>query len=129
MQVDRRPVGGSATTDTEAMPEKRAAQNEHLFRRLNEQIHKLDGNSGVGRLDAVCECGDEHCFAHVAIPLVAYVEVRRHLRRFIVAPGHESHGDAIIGSGEGFVLLKSPRPPSRCNWQSFPSVSERPGSG
>jgi hypothetical protein len=90
------------------MPEKRAAQNELLFRRLNEQIHKLDGNSSVGTLDAVCECGDEHCFVHVAIPLAAYVEVRGHPRRFIVAPGHESHDDAIIGSGEGFVVVEKP---------------------
>lgn len=91
------------------MPERRAAHNELLFRRLNEQIHKLGGNSSVGTLDAVCECGDERCFAHVSIPLVAYTEVRRHHRRFIVAPGHETpDDDRVIGSGEGFVVVEKP---------------------
>jgi hypothetical protein len=89
------------------MPEQRAPQNELLFRRLNEQIRKLDGSSADGSLDAVCECGDEHCFAHISIPVPAYVELRRHPRRFAVAPGHESADhDFVIGRGQGFVVVE-----------------------
>jgi hypothetical protein len=89
------------------MPERRAAQNELLFRRLNEQIHKLGGSSAEGVLDAVCECGDAHCFAHISIPVAAYVELRRHPRRFAIAPGHDSaERDTVIGRGEGFVVVE-----------------------
>jgi hypothetical protein len=95
------------------MPEQRAAQNESLFRRLNEQIRKLNGGSADGTLDAVCECGDEHCFAHISIPVAAYVEVRRHPRRFAVAPGHESADqDLVIGEGQGFVVVEKRAPAS-----------------
>jgi hypothetical protein len=91
------------------MPERRAAQNQLLFRRLNEQIHKVDGNSSAGTLDAVCECGDERCFAHISLPVVAYLEVRKHPHRFVVAPGHESSdSDIVIGKGEGFVVVDKP---------------------
>jgi hypothetical protein len=93
------------------MPEQRAAQNELLFRRLNEQIRKLDVSSADGTLDAVCECGDERCFARIAIPIAAYVELRRHPRRFAVAPGHESADrDFVIGRGHGFVVVEKRAP-------------------
>jgi hypothetical protein len=89
------------------MPERRAAQNELLFRRLNEQIHKLDGRSADTTLDAVCECGDERCFAHISIPVPAYVELRRHPQRFAVKPGHESSDhDLVIGRAQGFVVVE-----------------------
>jgi len=89
------------------MPERRAAQNELLFRRLNEQIHKLDRNSADATLDAVCECGDDHCFAHISIPVAAYTELRRHPQRFAVVPGHESaERDLVIGCAQGFVVIE-----------------------
>jgi len=89
------------------MPERRAAQNELLFRRLNEQIHKLDRNSADAMLDAVCECGDDHCFAHISIPVAAYTELRRHPQRFAVVPGHESADrDLVIGRAQGFVVVE-----------------------
>jgi hypothetical protein len=89
------------------MPERRAAQNELLFRRLNEQIHKLDRNSPSATLDAVCECGDDHCFAHISIPVAAYTELRRHPQRFAVMPGHESADhDLVIGRAQGFVVVE-----------------------
>ena len=89
------------------MREKRVAQNELLFRQLNEQIRKLQGTPPEGTLDAVCECGNDRCFAHIPIPAAEYERLRSDKRRFVVVPGHELlEVETVVERREGFFIVE-----------------------
>ncbi len=68
----------------------RAARNESVFRELNEQLEATTAGSPSDIRGFVCECADISCTSVLAVPLGEYERVRRHPRRFIVAPaaGH-----------------------------------------
>jgi hypothetical protein len=70
----------------------RRAQNELLFREVNERIAELE--TGFGEDDGllvgfVCECPDEDCGETLEVTRRQYEAVRDNPRRFIVLPGHE----------------------------------------
>ena len=93
----------------DVMREQRVAQNELIFRRLNEQIRKVERDSAHESLDAVCECADKQCFAHLAIPLAEYERVRRDPRWFAVAPGHElAELETVVERHESYVVVEKP---------------------
>jgi hypothetical protein len=72
----------------------RQAQNEALFREVNERIAEL-GERGEAwspdGTDFMCECGEEGgCGQRVRVPLDVYQRVRSQDDRFVVRPGHET---------------------------------------
>ena len=83
--------------------EERAARNEALFRAVNEEVKRLEGDDAA----FVCECVDESCVERGQVTLVAYEGVRAHPRRFIVARGHEVDSVEQIDTAEpGYVVVK-----------------------
>jgi hypothetical protein len=70
----------------------RAAQNQALFREVNERIESLNERPAAeASIDQfVCECADETCSDAVAVTLAEYEAVRGDGSRFIVAPA-EAH--------------------------------------
>jgi hypothetical protein len=73
----------------------RQAQNESLFREVNERIAKLGKNAQAwspdGTVEFMCECGEEGgCGQRVRVPLDVYERVRSQDDRFVVRPGHET---------------------------------------
>jgi hypothetical protein len=73
----------------------RQAQNESLFREVNERIaelgEKAEASLPDGMVDFLCECGAEGgCGQRVRVPLDAYERVRSQDDRFVVRPGHET---------------------------------------
>lgn len=73
----------------------RQAQNESLFREVNERIAKLGKNAEAwspdGTVEFMCECGEEGgCGQRVRVPLDIYEHVRSQDDRFVVRPGHET---------------------------------------
>jgi hypothetical protein len=89
--------------------EKRVAENELLFRRLNEQIRKLADPWEQASLDAVCECADIDCFEHLAIPAADYDRLRQHPYRFAVAPGHElPQFEKVVERHPGYLVVEKP---------------------
>jgi hypothetical protein len=71
------------------------AQNEALFREVNERIAQLgrpaQGWSHDERVEFFCECGrKEGCGERIRIPLEAYERVRAEDDRFAVKPGDET---------------------------------------
>jgi len=68
--------------------EQRLAENEILFRRVNERIAELT-DSWPGELDLVCECANEDCHQVLHLSVEEYELLRRNPRRFAVLPGHE----------------------------------------
>jgi hypothetical protein len=73
----------------------RQARNEAFFREVNERIAELGERAQAwspdGKVDFLCECGDEGgCGQRVRVPAEVYERVRSQDDRFIVRPGHET---------------------------------------
>jgi hypothetical protein len=72
--------------------ETRAAENEDLFRRLNERLHTLATIASSSVLDAdtperfLCECSQTDCARVLELTPSQYREVRATNRRFLVFP-------------------------------------------
>ena len=85
---------------------QRAAQNESLFRRINEHVEALSGD--LDTLTLVCECADPACVERLAgVPRTDYAAVRSHPDRFFVARGHErSEFETIVEERPGYVVVE-----------------------
>jgi hypothetical protein len=70
--------------------EERVAQNEILFRQVNERILEIEGERWrVDPVDFMCECGDASCTRAVQLAVVDYERLRSDPTHFGVIPGHE----------------------------------------
>jgi hypothetical protein len=116
----------------ETPSERRLAENEVLFRQLNEQIHKgyeetnqlaLEDNqpeflvrqkSNDAPKHFFCECADEKCGERVLINVNEYNEIHRHRDRFVILPGHEleSIEEVLVKKPGYYVVRKYAVPPS-----------------
>ena len=64
----------------------KAAQNQALFREVNERIRNLDYSRPP--TEFVCECARPDCTQIVPMSLDEYEEIRRSPNLFLVAPGN-----------------------------------------
>jgi hypothetical protein len=70
--------------------DERLAQNEILFRNVNERIKELQSDQwGFEEVDFMCECADESCTKVVRLPSREYERIRNEPTHFLVLPGHE----------------------------------------
>lgn len=85
---------------------QRAAENENLFRRVNERVEEL--SSDLEALTLVCECADTSCAERlVDVPMVEYEGVRAHGDRFFVAPGHEQRDvESIVSVSRRYLVVE-----------------------
>ena len=70
--------------------DERLAQNEVIFRTVNESIQQQAMR--FGGLDAyqfVCECASSGCFERISLTLDQYERIRGEGSTFVVTPGHE----------------------------------------
>jgi len=71
--------------------EVRAAQNQSLFREINERVKDL--NEGFSLVlpigEWVCECADETCTERISMSAQEYEAIRSDGVRFFVAPSDE----------------------------------------
>ena len=69
--------------------EQRLAQNEALFREVNERVdaiaHKLGPNVPY---EFLCECANSDCTFRVTLPTSIYEAVRSDPTQFVVLPDH-----------------------------------------
>jgi hypothetical protein len=84
---------------------QRAAENENLFRRINERVVELS----VARetLTLVCECADATCADRiVGVPAEEYETVRGHGDQFFVVRGHEQSGvERVVDERSGYLVV------------------------
>jgi hypothetical protein len=68
----------------------RLAQNEDLFRDLNEQINESAETHGADShvYEFFCECSDPTCMERVELTLAEYEHVRAEATRFVVRKNH-----------------------------------------
>lgn len=85
---------------------QRAAENEDLFRRVNERVEEL--SSGLDALTLVCECSDAACSTRLTgVPAEEYERVRGHGDRFFVAPGHVSDDvESVLGEHGTYLVVE-----------------------
>lgn len=70
--------------------ETRLARNEAVFREVNERARELSDSwsDAASTFQIVCECCHSDCVEPVRVSTQAYLAVRAHPARFIVASGH-----------------------------------------
>jgi hypothetical protein len=70
--------------------EERLAQNEIVFRTINENIVGLATRLGDDvPYDFICECATSGCFERLSLTIAEYEHIRMEGAQFLLAPGHE----------------------------------------
>ena len=77
----------SVPTEQDAR-ERRAGENQALFREVNERINAVKESRAVWVTisEWVCECADETCTERIAMTPEEYEELRSNATHFAVAP-------------------------------------------
>jgi hypothetical protein len=70
--------------------EKRLAQNETLFREVNERVEAIAAAHGDDEhvYEFYCECSNADCTLQVPVTIAGYEAVRAYPHRFLIFPGH-----------------------------------------
>ena len=69
--------------------EKRLAQNEALFREVNERVNDLVTHHGAASVhEYLCECANPDCTFRIRLDPADYEAVRSDPRQFVVLPLH-----------------------------------------
>jgi hypothetical protein len=95
---------GHPMVDDSRPREVRLAENQVLYRNVNERIE--DVNEVFAEITSsdgewVCECADTNCTSAVKATLAEYEAVRANPRTFIVAPNHIFPDIERVVSGNG----------------------------
>jgi hypothetical protein len=88
---------------------RRIAQNEVLFRTLNERIDNLNERFGTSPdvVEIVCECGRGDCVERIELDPGAYRRLREEPFCFAVVRGHEyPSSEAVVGEADGYVIVE-----------------------
>lgn len=96
-----------------SMTEERRAQNEALFRDLNERVKEIDERlepNGMGSpptdLEFLCECGDLECATRFTMSRAEYESIREHPSHFVVLPNHVDESvEEVVEVRPGYVIV------------------------
>lgn len=88
--------------------EERLAQNEVIFRTINENILGLAEKLGRDApYDFICECATSGCFERLRLTVEEYERVRATGTHFLVAAGHEDiEVEQVIDTHEEYVVVE-----------------------
>jgi len=92
----------------ESEREIRAAQNELVFRAVNEQIAKMTDRfrAQLSDIDIVCECANTTCVGTIRIDSNEFAEIERAEGTFLVLPGHEDESvEEVVTRHEAYVVV------------------------
>jgi hypothetical protein len=106
--VARRDVAAAAEDSTASRRDTSLAENEILFRDVNERLAVEEQvKSPVELLELVCECTDRACVKVFTMPLAEYDWLRQDPHRFVVLPGHEAPAvEDVVERHAGFVVVE-----------------------
>jgi len=88
--------------------ELRAAQNQLVFRSVNERIKELGEKilDAVTELDFACECDNANCHAPITMSVEEFTAVDRMENRFIVVRGHEDlEVEDVVAERDGYLIV------------------------
>ena len=86
----------------------RAAQNQMLFRSVNDQIMEAGEKLGdsTEELDFACECADDLCVEKIRLSPHQFLGIESETNRFIVRRGYEvPEVEDVIAERDGFLLV------------------------
>ena len=90
--------------------QKRVAENECIFREVNEQVTKAlpDAfDAANDHMRFVCECASEACTTLIEMTRNEYEAVRANGRWFAIAPGHAVSGaEHTIDENDRFEVVE-----------------------
>jgi hypothetical protein len=92
--------------DTER--ELRAAQNQMLFRSVNDRIKEVGEKlaDSAAELGFACECVDDTCLEKIRLSAQQFLAIESDPNRFIVLRGHEVPDvEDIVGERDGFLIV------------------------
>jgi hypothetical protein len=90
---------------------RRLAQNETLFREVNERVEEVasgfaDRDEEDRPIGFVCECGRRDCTESIEATRAQYEAVRSNPLRFLVLPGHEDEEvERVVERTDRFVVV------------------------
>jgi hypothetical protein len=94
---------------TQEARQVRAAQNQSLFRDINERIEQLNEafETVLPLSEWVCECADTGCVEHVEMSLAEYEALRAESNRFAVVAGHEKRDvERVVSRAERYIVVE-----------------------
>jgi hypothetical protein len=88
--------------------EERLAQNEAVFRMINEKIIGLATKLGGDvPYEFICECATSGCFERLSLTVDQYERVRQDGSHFLLAPGHEDiEVELVIAVRKEYVVVE-----------------------
>jgi hypothetical protein len=90
--------------------ERRLAQNEALFREVNERVESMAHELGPNvPYDFLCECANADCTFRLNLPLEVYEQVRADAQQFVVLPLHYTPEveDLVVEEDAYWVVRKT----------------------
>jgi hypothetical protein len=88
---------------------ERMAQNEDVFRQINETIDLAALSHGPDhhRYEFFCECSDLSCVERIGLTLEEYAFARAEPTRFVVIKGHSlADVERIVGEDHNHVFVE-----------------------
>jgi hypothetical protein len=98
--------------------QERAAQNEHVFRAVNQQIVKMTDRfrEQLSNIDIVCECANTACVGTIQVDAAEFAKIERADGMFLVLPGHEDESvEQIVERRETYVVVWKPIVAADCD--------------
>jgi hypothetical protein len=89
----------------------RAAQNELVFRAVNEQIVKMTERfrAQLSDIDIVCECSDANCVSTIRLNADEFTRIERVTGTFFVLSGHEQpEVEEVVARNGQYVVVRKP---------------------
>ncbi|SRR5687768_11082144 len=90
--------------------EHRLAQNEALFREVNERVEAVAHRLGPGvPFEFLCECANADCTFRITLPLGVYETIRADAKQFVVLPLHYTPEieDLVVQNETYWVVKKT----------------------
>jgi hypothetical protein len=97
--------------DERDVRQRRAGQNQSLFREVNSRVVELNENSEplTESCVFVCECAHMDCVAEINMSLREYERVRSNPRRFFVAPSDDHvvpDVERVVESNDSYFVVE-----------------------
>ena len=88
--------------------ERRMAQNEVLFREVNERVRDVATALGDdGRFEYFCECANKDCTFNLTLSLAEYEAIRSDSQQFFVLPGHTTpEVEEVVREAPTYVVVR-----------------------
>jgi hypothetical protein len=89
--------------------ERRVGLNEAMFRQINERLEGVNEALGwvSGKLNVVCECGDQTCVERITLTPDQYERLRADPTTFAIVLGHDDpSGESVIEEHPTWAVVR-----------------------